>query len=395
MSWTAQLARRYFDALNDRDLDRAVSYWRPGAVLRVVGQTELGAPGEIKDHFAELFAAFPDWQFELVDLTQAANRCAVRWKVRATFAGPGQFRGFAPSGSTIELEGCDVLSFDAGMIIHNDAFTDSASFARQIGMLPPRESTVGQALTQAKNLRTSAAKPFLGSGAEQIADGVWVVRGGVPRTMNVFLIAEPGGGVTVFDAGVSDMSGAVATAAAHLGGVRRVVLGHADCDHRGAAAGLKAPVYCHPLEVEAAQSPAHRRDYWDTAKLALWARPVYPQLFKLWDGDPVQIAGTVADGDEIADFRVVELPGHAPGLIGLYRRSDGLALVSDTIYTLNVETGIPGPARVPHPAFNQDTEQARASIRKLRALRPTTVWAGHAKPVTDDVAGSLDRAAAA
>jgi hypothetical protein len=41
--------------------------------------------------------------------------------------------------------------------------------------------------------------------------------------------------VTVFDAGISDMTLGLRRAAARLGGVKRVVLGHADCDHRGAA----------------------------------------------------------------------------------------------------------------------------------------------------------------
>ena len=87
----------------------------------------------------------------------------------------------------------------------------------------------------------------------------------------------------------------------------------------------------------------------------------------------------------IAGFEVVHLPGHAPGLIGLFRESDRLALVSDRIYTLDPQSGRKEPAHVPHPAFNQDTEQARASIRKLAALDPPTVWAGHADPVTGDV----------
>jgi hypothetical protein len=46
-------------------------------------------------------------------------------------------------------------------------------------------------------------------------------------------------------------------------------------------------------------------------------------------------------------------------------------------------------------AFNLDSAQGRASIRKLAALNPSTVWAGHADPVTGDVVGQLERAAAA
>jgi glyoxylase-like metal-dependent hydrolase (beta-lactamase superfamily II) len=109
----------------------------------------------------------------------------------------------------------------------------------------------------------------------------------------------------------------------------------------------------------------------------------------------VQIAGTVDEGDEIAGFRVINLPGHAPGLIGLFRDSDRLALVSDCFYTLDPQTGIKGGARVPHPAFDIDVDQARASIRKLAGLDPSAAWAGHANPVTGDVRSELERAAAA
>ena len=105
--------------------------------------------------------------------------------------------------------------------------------------------------------------------------------------------------------------------------------------------------------------------------------------------------GAVQEGEEVAGFRVIDLPGHAPGLIGLFRERDRLALVSDCIYTLDPQTGIKGEARVPHPAFNLSTPQAAESVRKLAALTPSAVWAGHADPVTGDVVAQLERAAAA
>jgi glyoxylase-like metal-dependent hydrolase (beta-lactamase superfamily II) len=212
--------------------------------------------------------------------------------------------------------------------------------------------------------------------------------------MNVYMI-EDDGGVTLFDAGISDMTAPLAAAAARLGGIKRVVLGHADADHRGAAPGLNAPVYCHPDERDAAQSPASYRDYWDRSKLDPHGRTVLWRLIATWDGGPVQIAGTLTEDTEIAGFRVVHLPGHAPGLIALFRESDRLALVSDALYTLDPQTGRKQPAHVPHPAFNQDTEQARTAIRKLAALDPSTVWAGHADPVTGNVRTQLERAASA
>jgi hydroxyacylglutathione hydrolase len=191
------------------------------------------------------------------------------------------------------------------------------------------------------------------------------------------------------------MTAAVAAAAARLGGIKRVVLGHADADHRGTAPGLNAPVYCHPAEREAAESQEAYRPYFDRSKLDVRGRTVLWRLLTTWDGGAVPIAGTVEEGERIAGFDVVHLPGHAPGLIGLFRESDRLALVSDTVYTLDPQSGRREPAHVPHPAFNQDTEQARESIRKLAALDPTTVWAGHADPVTGDVQAQLQHAASA
>lgn len=395
MPSTSDIAKRYFEALSAHDLDAAVACWAPGGVDNFVGQLEVTAPDGVRQYFAEVFAAFPDFTLEIQDLTTYRNRTAVRWRGTATFAGPGTFQGFAPNGASIVLEGCDVLTVADDLIRHNDAYLDSGSLARQLGFLPPAGSPTELRMTKLANFRTKMRNRVHGVDLERIADGVWVARGGFPsKTMNVYLI-EDDGGVTVFDAGISDMGPALKAACVRLGGIKRVVLGHADCDHRGSAPVLGAPVFCHPAERAAAESNNAFRPYWDLSKLAVPARQLYPKLLVMWDGGAVPIEGTVDEGDEVAGFRVVNLPGHAPGLIGLFRESDRLALVSDCFYTIDPQTGIKNAAHVPHPAFNIDTEQARASIRKLAGLNPSAAWAGHANPVTGDVVGALERAGSA
>ena len=89
---------------------------------------------------------------------------------------------------------------------------------------------------------------------------------------------------------------------------------------------------------------------------------------------------------------MIDLPGHAPGQIGLWRESDRLALSSDCFYTIDM-WGRDCAPRLPDTLYNFDTEQARASIRKLAALEPAAAWPGHAKPATGDVRGQLERAA--
>jgi glyoxylase-like metal-dependent hydrolase (beta-lactamase superfamily II) len=241
------------------------------------------------------------------------------------------------------------------------------------------------------NSRTRLMQRLFKPAFSQIAEGVWLVQGGFPqKIMNVYLI-EDGGQVTVFDAGIRDMTNGIASYAAGLGGIKRIVLGHGHADHRGAAPGLGAPVFCHADEVEETQGDGGEH-YFDLSKLDWYARALMPRLLSRWDGGPVQVEGTVSEGDDIAGFKVVAFPGHAPGMIGLWRESDRLALVSDTLYTLNPQTGIKGAARVPHRAFNHDTDQAIASLRKLAAMEPASAWPGHANPVTGDVRGQLERA---
>jgi glyoxylase-like metal-dependent hydrolase (beta-lactamase superfamily II) len=221
---------------------------------------------------------------------------------------------------------------------------------------------------------------------------VWVVQG-QPARCNVYLI-EDDGGVTMFDAGARTMTRAVARAGARLGGIRRIVLGHGHTDHRGTAPALGVPVLCHPREVEDAEGSGGFR-YWSDGLSAIPSphRQVHRLLHRYaWDGGPVKISGTVVEGDEIAGFTVVEIPGHAPGQIALWRESDRLALSSDCFYTLD-NWGRDCPPHVPMEAYNYDTGQARASIRKLAALEPAAAWPGHARPLTGDVRSQLERAA--
>jgi glyoxylase-like metal-dependent hydrolase (beta-lactamase superfamily II) len=189
------------------------------------------------------------------------------------------------------------------------------------------------------------------------------------------------------------MTGALAEAALPLGGINRIVLGHADADHRGAAAGLGVPVLCHPAERAAAESADALRDYFHLDRLALPGRIAYPHLLRFWDGGAVAVSGTVGEGDEVSGFRVVELPGHAPGLIGLFRERDRLALTSDCFYMVDPYSGRAIPEQPPHAAFNQDEQTTRASMRKLAALDPSAAWPGHLGPLTGDVRARLEQAA--
>jgi len=226
-----------------------------------------------------------------------------------------------------------------------------------------------------------------GMALEKVADGVWLLRGDLRKSMNVYFL-EDEGGVIQFDAGTKSMVKANRAAAEQLGGLKRIVLGHAHADHRGTAPSMGVPILCHTDEKADAESDAAIAPYMDLSQLPVApVRWIYPFLLKRWDGGAVRIADTVIEGDEIAGFKVIHFPGHSPGLIGLWRESDRVAIVSDVVYFVDSARlkALPeGEASVPHPAWAWDHAKAKESVRKLAALEPKVVCAGHALPLRGD-----------
>jgi glyoxylase-like metal-dependent hydrolase (beta-lactamase superfamily II)/predicted ester cyclase len=390
------ITRRYFETIGAHDVQGAAAMWADGGHEDVRGQGLFIGPEGVREFIGNLVEAIPDLKVEVLSTTTEGERCAIHWRFSGTFAGPGYLNGVAPTGHRLELEGVDVLTVRDGLIQANDAFTDTMAVPRQLGMMPPLNSSAEQRMMGAFNIKTRVTDGLTGAGEPKlVAEGVWVLQG-QPGRCNVYLVENGGteGGVSMFDAGARTMTRAVARAGAKLGGITRIVLGHGHTDHRGTAPGMNVPVWCHPEEVLDAEGSGGWR-YWpaDLGGLPPLSKQIQKALHRYaWDDGPVKIEGTISEGDEVAGFRVIDLPGHAPGLIGLWRESDRLALVSDCFYTLDMFGRSCAPS-VPVHTYNYDTDQARQSMRKLAEMEPAAAWAGHADPATGDVRGQLLAAA--
>jgi steroid delta-isomerase-like uncharacterized protein len=166
-----QLARERFEALFDRrDFAAARSYWTDQSIDHFLPLgLDVRGPDALEAHFRELFDAIPDWEMTIENIVESGSSRArpgrrpppgqsdyavVQWTGSGTFTGSA-FHGLEATGKPVSLRGCDVIRFTSGGTVEeNTVYYDGAEFARQVGMLPPRDSTVDKGMTKAFNAVT-------------------------------------------------------------------------------------------------------------------------------------------------------------------------------------------------------------------------------------------------
>ncbi|MGB7587626.1 MAG: MBL fold metallo-hydrolase [Solirubrobacterales bacterium] len=159
--------------------------------------------------------------------------------------------------------------------------------------------------------------------------------------------------------------------------VSLLALTHAHPDHQGSAKAVcearNIPLACHEDDVDATEG---RRPV--AASNSLRGRA----FARLWEGPSHKVSQVLREGDEVAGFKVIHAPGHAPGEVIFWRESDRVAICGDvvrniTYLTLRTSLAEPPDDLTPDPAEN------RRSIRKLAELNPALILPGHGPELTD------------
>jgi steroid delta-isomerase-like uncharacterized protein len=154
---TAQVGKAYFAAHEQKDLDAAVALFKEGGIDRLHGLAELRSRDEIRAYFQGLYDAIPDYKFEILEFAASGQQAACRWQLTGTFLGPGRFQGLAPTGAKLNMQGCDMVRVEDGLIVENNAYVNGAQLAQQLGVLPAPGSVGDRAFTGAFNAKTAAA----------------------------------------------------------------------------------------------------------------------------------------------------------------------------------------------------------------------------------------------
>ncbi|ALE06288.1 beta-lactamase [Arthrobacter sp. ERGS1:01] len=203
-----------------------------------------------------------------------------------------------------------------------------------------------------------------------------------------YLVNAPDG-VLLIDAGLpgqwEDLIKELASMGRAVGDIRAVVLTHGDTDHIGFAERLRrdhgVPIYVEESDAARARGEVSSKPSWGKMKPGATARFLWYALRKGgMRAKYLADVATVHDGD-VLDLpgapRIIGLPGHSPGSIGVHVPAVDAVFVGDALTTRHVLTGKTGPQPAP---FTDDPIKALDSLSKLESLNVTWVLPGHGTP---------------
>jgi glyoxylase-like metal-dependent hydrolase (beta-lactamase superfamily II) len=202
----------------------------------------------------------------------------------------------------------------------------------------------------------------------ELAPGVFKLRGFPPNAINVYLVGD-----VLIDA-ATRLAGRRILRQIKGRRVTAHALTHSHPDHQGASHSiceqLDIPYWVGERDVQSAES----------GKFEQSKHPLNRIIARAWGGPGHPVSRRLREGDEVAGFQVLDVPGHSPGHLAYWRESDGVLIVGDVMNGMNLLTSIPG-LREPPDAFTPDVPRNRESIRRLAELRPALMCFGHGPPL--------------
>jgi steroid delta-isomerase-like uncharacterized protein len=146
-------------ATRARDPDAMVALGHLDYIDDFVPVGEKRGREAIRAFFAEMFAAFPDFEFDAERIVADDRHAVLQWKASGTFTG-GPFQGVEPTGRRVVNRGVDVMEVEDGLLRRITIYYDGLGVARAMGLLPPKGSFFERAMLFLVNLKSKLRRFF-------------------------------------------------------------------------------------------------------------------------------------------------------------------------------------------------------------------------------------------
>ncbi len=209
---------------------------------------------------------------------------------------------------------------------------------------------------------------------KELAKGVWQLSGFPPNSINVYLIED-----VIVDAATRHAGRRILRQVKGRD-VKAHALTHAHGDHQGASREicekLGIPFWVPENDADAAENPRLIRERQPD-------RLINKVFWRTMAGPGHRVDRRLREGEEVAGFTVLEVPGHSRGHIALWREQDRTLILGDVLNSQDPLKGFPRGLRLPPDFFTPDPQQNRRSAKRLGELEPRLVLFGHGPPVRD------------
>jgi hydroxyacylglutathione hydrolase len=202
-------------------------------------------------------------------------------------------------------------------------------------------------------------------------------------SVNCYLIKTDTGYILI-DTGYTrkrtDLEKELESAGCKPGNLQVIVLTHGDFDHSGNAAYLRKKFGARiAMHHDDAGMVEYGNMFWNRSKSNILIKVIAPILFRFGKSERFKPDSYIEDGDDLSengfDARVLHIPGHSKGSIGILT-SGGDLFCGDLLQNIH------------KPKLNSIMDNlttANTSVEKLNKLSIRTVYPGHGKPFPMDM----------